>query len=233
MCFGTGSADGAEAGKGTGAAAGTGASPPVRRRRAFRSPVPEAQLDAMAADVRRARAEHLAERSRRIDELVAQAKGDGNDPDRCFWSIHYDMECSPSTTGRAMLLEHRIVPVPPQDLPAPAELHDELWTVIEALAASGVFLLNTDHLADRDLYARLYYRILDEPTRLMPPQSEAAEYIDCLHPMDLHPGAVGDRLFRRLQRKGESPPARGPGLRSPAFATSLCERDRWMPRPWA
>lgn len=233
MCFGTGSADGTGAGSGTGTDAGAGASPGVSRRRAFRSPVPQAQLDSMAQDIRRLRAEHLAERSRRIDELVAQAVREGNDPDRGYWAMHHDAECSPSTTGRAMLLEHRIVPFPPQDLADPSDLHDELWTVVEALAASGVFLLHTDHLVDRDLYARLYYRILDEPTRLMPPQSEAAEFIDCLHPMDLHPGSVGERLFRRLQRKGESPPARGPGLRGPAFASALCERDRWLPRPWA
>lgn len=231
MCFGTGRSDDGRAGKGAGSP--TAERPRIARRRAFRGHVPDSQLDEMAADMRRFRDEQHAERARRIDELVEEARRGGLDTDRVHWSMHYDMECSPATTGRAMLLEHRIVPVPPQDLRRPDDLHDELWTVIEGLAASGVFLLNTDHLPDRDLYARLYYRILDEPTRLMPPQSEAAEYIDCLHPMDLWPGSAGDLLHRRLASKGESAPARGPGIRGPRFDAGLGERDRWMPRPWA
>jgi exopolyphosphatase/guanosine-5'-triphosphate,3'-diphosphate pyrophosphatase len=104
-----------------------------------------------------------------------------------------------------MLLEHRIVPVPPQDLVSDDDLHDELWTVIEALDASGVYLVNTEHMGDRDLYARLYYRILDEPTRCLPPDSEAAEYIDCLHPMDLNPGSMGSRMFERMEKRGLKP----------------------------
>ena len=231
MCFGTGRTDDGTQGQGTGSPAAE--RPRVARKRAFRGCVPESQLDEMAAGMRRFREEQNAERARRIDELVEEARRGGLDTDRVHWSMHYDMECSPATTGRAMLLEHRIVPVPPQDLPRPGDLHDELWTVIEGLAASGVFLLHTDHLPDRDLYARLYYRILDEPTRLMPPQSEAAEYIDCLHPMDLGPGSPGDLLRRRLSSKGESAPARGPGIRGPRIDAGLGERDRWMPRPWA
>ena len=186
----------------------------------------------MARDMRRFRDEQLALRSKRIDELVAEAVLAGGESDRQYWAMHYDFECAPSTTGRGMLLEHRIVPVPPQDLADPDALHDELWTLIEGLAASGVYLMHTDHLTDRDLYARLYYRILDEPTRLMPPQSEAAEYVDCLHRMDLDDGSMGDRLYRRLQRGDEPAMKRKEGDRAPAFAAALCHRDRWLPRPW-
>jgi hypothetical protein len=144
------------------------------------------------------------------------------------------MEMAPSTTGRAMLLEHHIVPVPPQDLAADEDLHDELWTVVEALAASGVFILNSDHLCDRDLYARLYYRILDEPTRCLPPESEASEFIDCLHPMDLDEYGMGKQLFDRQQRGHEPEESvRSAGIRGPFNPRSLADRDRWMPRPRA
>jgi hypothetical protein len=129
-------------------------------------------------------------------------------------------------------LEHRVVPVPPQDLVSDDDLHDELWTVIEALDASGVYLVNTEHMADRDLYARLYYRILDEPTRCLPPDSEAAEYIDCLHPMDLNPGSMGSRMFERMEKRGAPKPvAREDGTRGPVCRNALCDRDRWLPRP--
>ena len=203
----------------------------IARRRAFEGGLAPRKLDEMARDLRRFRAEMEAERATRIDQLVAEAKRSGEDADRHHWTVVYDTEFAPSTTGRAMLLEHRIVPFPPQDLPTDTELHDELWTVIEGLAVSGVFLINTDHLGDRDLYCRLYYRILDEPTRLLPPTSEAAEFIDCLHPMDLEPGKVGHRLVARIERGEPEEPARGEGVRGPVFASPLADRDRWMPRP--
>lgn len=229
MCFGTGRPDDGTQGQGTVSQAAE--RPRVARKRAFRSRVPESQLDEMAADMRRFRDEQHAERARRIDELVEEARRGGLDADRVHWSMHYDMECSPATTGRAMLLEHRIVPVPPQDLPRPDELHDELWTVIEGLAASGVFLLHTDHLPDRDLYARLYYRILDEPTRMMPPGSEAAEFIDCLHPMDIEVGRVAHALVRRNEAGGVEPAAGEGAERGPVCDAPMGDRDRWLPGP--
>lgn len=242
MCYGTGgtadveSARGASRRGGAGddgdAAAGDGDADVVRRRRPFVSGIPEAALESMAREVTRANAAHLAERTRRIDELVASAVERGDTADRFHWTLVYDLEEAPATTGRAMLLAHRIVPVPPQDLVSDEDLHDELWTVIEALDASGVYLVNTEHMGDRDLYARLYYRILDEPTRCLPPDSEAAEYIDCLHPMDLNPGSMGSRMFERMEKRGASEPvAREGGTRGPICRTGLCDRDRWLPRP--
>ncbi|MFM8872735.1 MAG: hypothetical protein ACKOJI_05170 [Phycisphaerales bacterium] len=156
----------------------------------------------------------------------------GRVEDRFHWTLVYDLEMAPVTTGRALLLEHRIVPVPPQDLDSADALHDELWTVIEALAASGVFLLNTDHLDDRDLYGRLYYRILDEPTRALPPESEASEFIDCLHPLDIESGGLGRRLADRIAAGEHQPPSmRAAGVRGPAYRRAPAERDRWLPRP--
>ena len=206
----------------------------VRRRRALRGGLDQARLAQLAREATALRKAQTSERSARIDELVATARDSGGDTDRFYWTLVYDMEMAPSTTGRAMLLEHHIVPVPPQDLAADEDLHDELWTVVEALAASGVFILNSDHLCDRDLYARLYYRILDEPTRCLPPESEASEFIDCLHPMDLDEHGMGKQLFDRQQAGHESEESvRGPGIRGPFNSRSLADRDRWMPRPMA
>ena len=240
MCYGTGGA--ADVGSARGASrrggaeqdvdAATADADVVRRRRPFVSGIPSATLDSMAREVTRANNAHLAERTRRIDELVDSARERGDTVDRFHWTLVYDLEEAPATTGRAMLLERRIVPVPPQDLVSDDDLHDELWTVIEALDASGVYLVNTEHMADRDLYARLYYRILDEPTRCLPPDSEAAEYIDCLHPMDLNPGSMGSRMFERMEKRGAPEPvARKGGTRGPVCRNALCDRDRWLPRP--
>ena len=228
MCFGT------DRSEDVGVAAKSSGPVLVARRRAVEGGVGAAKLDEMARDVRRFRLEMEAERDRRIDELVAEARRNGEDDHRNHWCCVYDAELAPSTTGRAMLLEHRIVPFPPQDLQSTDDLHDELWTVIEGLAASGVFLLHTDHLGDRDLYCRLYYRILDEPTRVLPPSAEGAEFIDCLHPMDLEVGRVGRGLSERIERGEQAEPLRQPGVRGPAFEAPLADRDRWLPRPeWA
>lgn len=227
MCFGNG-------GSGSGAGARAAAAPSVARRRKVDCTLDDERLDRLAREALAMRAAHLEERERRIDAMVRQAQASGGPCDRLHWSLVYDCEVAPPTSGRAMLLEHRIVPIPPQDLADGPELHDELWTVVEALAASGVFLLRTDHLPDRDLYGRLYYRILDEPTRCLPPGSEASEFIDCLHPMDLESGRLGRRL---VERDGAGWSAddglRAPGVRGPAFGAALADRDRWMPRPAA
>jgi len=206
----------------------------VRRRRVMRGGLSAVRLAQLAREASEMRKSQTAERVTRIDELVASAADSGGDTDRFYWTLVYDMEMAPNTTGRAMLLEHQIVPVPPQDLAADDDLHDELWTVVEALAASGVFILNSDHLCDRDLYARLYYRILDEPTRCLPPETEASEFIDCLHPMDLDDCGMGKKLVDRQQGGQESDESvRGLGIRGPFNPRSLADRDRWMPRPRA
>ncbi len=177
------------------------------------------------------RTERLAERARRIDELAAKAVAEGQDSDRAYWTMVYDFEMAPSTNGRTMLLVQGIVPVPPQDLVDDAEVHEALWTVVEALAASGVHLLNTDHLTDRQLYARLYCRILDESTHCLPPGGNACEYIDVLHASDIAAGGVGARLDRLLQ-DGRHPCGEiVAGCRAPVQLAAICDRDRFLPRP--
>jgi len=219
MCFGTDSAE----------ARARAASLAVSRRRDFRGGIAAHRLDEMAREMRSQRARQLEERERRIDRLVLAARERGADPDRLYWSIVHDTEEAPFSTGRAILLMHRIVPVPPQDLATPEELHDELWTVIEGLGSEGVNLFHTDHLSDADLYGRLYYRILDEPTRVMPPKSQATEYIDCLHPLDVESGGWGAWL---AERDGSGPPVphesdEAPG-RGPICPTRPADRDRWL-----
>ena len=185
-------------------------------------PIPTIQADAIAR-----RDEHFATRRTRIADLV---RDNPQEPDEFYWTMVYDLEHAPTVTSRARLLEHGIIPVPPQELADPTSLHDELWTIIEALSLVGIYLMNTGHLTDSDLYARLYYRILDEETRLMPPAAEAAEYIDCLHPMDMH-HPLGKMLTSRC---GKMPnPTNRPYIRGPKFTMpyAINTRDEHLPRP--
>lgn len=195
------------------------------RTRPFTDPHP---ISAIRADAIARRDEHFATRRTCIADMV---RDNPQEPDEFYWTMVYDLEHAPTVTSRARLLEHGIIPVPPQELTDPTSLHDELWTIIEALSLTGIYLMNTGHLTDIDLYARLYYRILDEETRLMPPASEAAEYIDCLHPLDMdHP--IGQKYAKKI---GNGLPSsldgtykRGPQYVQPG---KICERDTFLPRP--
>lgn len=196
------------------------------RTRTFSDPHPITRLrdDAVAR-----RNQRHFERKQKIKDLVSNAPADNRDV--FFWTLQYDLELAPQITAREQLLEEGIIPVPVQELFTDDALHDELWTVIEAMSKCGLYLVNTNHMADRDLYARLYYKILDEKTHAMPPEAEAAEFIDCLHPLDIqHP--LGSKMPIINSTPNPTPPAGG-YVRGPKFTNlgMLCNRDDYLPRP--
>lgn len=194
------------------------------RIRPFTSPHP---ISTIQSDAIAKRDNLFAERKAAIARMMELS--DDPEPREFDFAMTYDLEQAPLVTGRARLLEAGIIPVPPQELADPTNLHDELWTVIEALSLCGIYLMNTGHLTDADLYARLYYRILDEETRLMPPSTEAAEYIDCLHPMDLsYP--LGQMVLKKLNK---IVPTSEPYERGPRFTVpyTINTRDTFLPRP--
>lgn len=176
------------------------------------------------------RAALLKERDRRIDEMWQRAREQGDVPERMYWVMVYDFEMAPATNGRTMLLERGVLPVPPQDLSEDTHIHEALWTVIEGLAASRVFLLNTDHLTDSQLYERLFYKILDEPTQCMPPSSGACEFIDVLHGMDIDAGGFGKELNEALLNGTRPIAPLEDGKRAPFQTQLLADRDRFLPR---
>ena len=146
----------------------------------------------------------------------------------------YDIDLAPNVTGRELLLCHGIVPVPPQELKSAEGIYDELWTIIECLALNGVFLLNTDHLSDSELYARMYYAILNEATRAVPPSDQCSEFIDIAHPMDMK----FPKCKRLLERDGSFQTPTSGSRNCPyergfmyTTVTTLAERDRSLPRP--
>lgn len=178
---------------------------------------------------RKAKEQRTSAREAKINELCTKAKAEGQSDERGYWALVYDFEMAPATNGRTMLLERGILPVPPQDLFDDVHLHEALWTVIEGLAASGVYLLNTDHLTYRQLYERLYYKILDEAMQCMPPSAGSAEYIDVLHPYDIDAGGHGKELSERIAA-GQHPAEPTQSMkRAPMQFCALCDRDKWLP----
>ncbi|MDD5543971.1 MAG: hypothetical protein PHX83_12430 [Acidobacteriia bacterium] len=78
-----------------------------------------------------------------------------------------------------VLLKSGVSLPPPQQM-NDAQLTVKLWEVIRAMAALGAFLEFTDHLSDRELYARLWNDVLREPTMLMPEDPAFACHIDMI-----------------------------------------------------
>ena len=79
--------------------------------------------------------------------------------------------------------------------------------MIETLADLGVFLLHTDHLDDRSLYALLESRVLRDPVRDLPPSQGVAEFIDlgARAQAGSAPVTDRDRFLPRPEQPHESP----------------------------
>ena len=118
-----------------------------------------------------------SERRAAIEALVAKAKEEGRPSERIVAAIVYDSEHAPWTTNRKQLSEIGI------EVPPPEALSDEdialaLKMLIEGLALLGIFLSQTDHLSDRDLYTQLATKVIEEAVRDVPPNDDMSEFID-------------------------------------------------------
>lgn len=125
----------------------------------------------------RVRERQSARRAERIRQLMEEALRSGQTADEAYWSLVYDLELAPITTNRAQLSELGVEVPDPATL-SDAEVSQHLSRVIHALADLQTYLLNTDHLSDRELLERLVRTILDEPVREICQGSGGREFID-------------------------------------------------------
>jgi hypothetical protein len=96
-----------------------------------------------------------------------------------FWLSVAAYEQAPWTTHFQELSDAGV------ELPAPESMDDrqlaaKLSEVIDALARMRVFLSQTDHLSDRELYALLWGDTLREPVKNVPFDESSAWHIDLL-----------------------------------------------------
>jgi len=88
-------------------------------------------------------------------------------------------ENGPRTTLFATL-EAAGIPLPnPDDVPE-LDITVVLWKVIHALWDEGVVLYSTNHLSDRELYARLWKETLIEDHQVFPEDFPVTTHIDIL-----------------------------------------------------
>lgn len=146
-----------------------------------------------------------------------------------FWKHIVDYEEAPWTTNFQQLENAGV------SLPAPESLNDEeltakLWEIIQKLALLQIYIEQTDHLSDRELYKYLWTDSLREETKAMPLVPGAAWHIQLLSGGSeednfLYLKYYADDDFRRHWHK-DFPKDPIPPHEDPPY-----DRDRLLPRP--
>jgi hypothetical protein len=149
--------------------------------------------------------------------------------EEAFWQHVVDYEEAPWTTNFQQLENAGV------SLPAPDSLNDEeltakLWEVIQKLALLHVFIDQTDHLSDRELYTHLWTDSLREETKAFPMAANSAWHLQLLssgseEDNQLYLKYYADDEWRR-QWHEEWPNDPIPAHEDPPY-----DRDRLLPKP--
>lgn len=133
-------------------------------------------------------------------------------------------ERSPMTTLRQQLAASGYHP--PTD--EPSTIAADLWTLLRQLAFIGVFVENTDHLDDRQLYQWLA-RQIDEPTRF-PEGSGFAMHLDIIGGGTTENNEIYLQYYASDDDR-EVWSSEFPDKAMPARAPAPHDRDRYLPKP--
>jgi hypothetical protein len=146
-----------------------------------------------------------------------------------FWEHVVAFEKAPWTSHFLQLLDAGV------ELPDPADLGDEaltakLWELIDRLAGLRVFLSNTDHLSDRELYTHLWGEALHERIKDVAVDEFSACHLDILgggseEDIYLHLKYYADEEWRADWARSF------PGYEVPPHEDPPYDRDRHLPRP--
>lgn len=156
-----------------------------------------------------------------VDDCPAEMEED-------FWKYVVDYEEAPWTTHFQQLESAGV------SLPAPDSLNDEeltakLWEIIQKLALLRVFISQTDHLSDRELYTHLWTESLREETKAMPMDASSAWHIEMLgswseEDTQLYLKYYADEEWRRQWHKD------WPKYPIPEHEDLAYDRDRLLPK---
>jgi hypothetical protein len=181
------------------------------------------------------RAKRIAELKRQAEELAGGKMVEGEMEDtppeiaEQFWEQVVAYEKAPWTTHFKQLEESGM------ELPAPETLDDEqlpkkLWEVIRGLALLRVFLDETDHLSDRELYTLLWSDMLREEVKAVPMDEDGAYHLSPLggcseEDIQLQMKYYADEEWRRRWQE-DFPDFVMPDHEDPPY-----DRDRLLPQP--
>lgn len=170
----------------------------------------------------------------RVEELVGEgpaAGGAGSVPADVvegFWKNVADFESAPETSPSEQLARAGVELPPPESLDD-ATLPAKLWELIHALAARNIFLENTNHLSDRELYTALVQKHLREATKdfSAPGWNQHVDVIGGGSPEDIatHLRYYADDEYRDYWARSWPNDVIPPKEKPPY------DRDRHLPRP--
>lgn len=151
------------------------------------------------------------------------------DVEEAFWKHVVDYEQASYTTHIQQLERAGVTLTPPDSL-NDEELPAKLWELIQHLSLLRVFIEQTDHLSDRELYTHLLTDSLREETPDLPMTSDSACHIQLLSGGSdednlLYLKYYADDDFRRHWHK-DFPKDPMPRHEDPPY-----DRDRLLPRP--
>jgi len=149
--------------------------------------------------------------------------------EEAFWKHVVDYEEAPWTT-HFQQLENAGVSLPSPDSLKDEELTAKLGDIIQKLALLRVYIEQTDHLSDRELYTYLWTDSLREETKALPLDANSAYHIQVLgscseEDMVLYLKYYADDDFRRQWQK-DWPKDPIPRHEDPRY-----DRDRLLPKP--
>ena len=185
---------------------------------------PEETIEAL-----KRRAEELCGGQMKVGSLDDYPSEVPEEVEEGFWKYVVDYEEAPWTT-HFQQLESAGVSLPAPDSLKDEELTAKLWDLIQKLALLHVFIEQTDHLSDRELYTHLLTVSLREETKALPLAANSAYHIQMLgscseEDMLLYLKYYADDDFRRQWHK-DWPKDPIPRHEDPPY-----DRDRLLPKP--
>lgn len=176
---------------------------------------------------------HIQDLQRRAEEFVGgelsffESEEMSQDLKEQFWEHVVAFEKAEWITSFELLVQGGMA------LPAPDELDNsqltaKLWEVIRGLAMLRMFLYNTNHLSDRELYEELWHEVLREENPDMPINEDSACHIDLVgsgseEDTELYLRYYADEEDRQCWAKD------WPNDAMPEQETPPYDRDRYLP----
>lgn len=132
---------------------------------------------------RKGRQDRIENLKRRVNEIAGGHMTSGTSPacppeiEEKFWDQVLAFEQAETMPLFDQLVRGGMTLPHPDEL-SDVDLHSKLWEVINGLADLGTFLHSTNHMSDRELYARLWHDSLRVPEPVLPEALGCQTHID-------------------------------------------------------